>query len=134
MLPFCPKLLNAICANGWPNGLLTMPTTSVPIQNAIVITTAQPVTVAVSNDDTMANGTAFAALLASSAIVADDSKPDTTHTGVRKHNMNAHPSFVQKPVFSKSPNTKEASFFRDEGVPAARAMMRASSMANWSTM
>jgi hypothetical protein len=66
------------------------------------------VKVAITKEDSMANGTAFAALEASSAIVADDSKPakrinktsekiitkyllDTTQTGVRKQNMNAQP-------------------------------------------
>jgi hypothetical protein len=90
-LPFFPKLLNAICAIGCPNGVVTMPITSVPMQNATVIMTAQPVIVAVTREETIAKGTAFAALEASSAIVAEDSKPETTQTGVRKESMNAHP-------------------------------------------
>lgn len=91
MLPFLPRLLNAICAKGWPKGLDMTDRMSEPMQNAIVMMTAQPVTVAVNREDSMANGTAFAALDASSAIVADDSKPETTHTGVRKESMNAQP-------------------------------------------
>src|ERR1700712_342860 len=100
------------------------------MQNAIVMMTAQPVTAAVNREESIAKGTAFAALLASSAIVADDSKPDTTQTGVRKESIKAQPLFGQKPVFSKSPNTKLAVFFRFDGVPAARAMMMARSMPN----
>ncbi len=46
-----------------------------PIQKAMARMTAQPVKVAVTKEDTMANGTALAALDASSAMVADDSKP-----------------------------------------------------------
>jgi hypothetical protein len=49
------------------------------------------VIVAVTRDETIANGTALAALEASSAIVAEDSNPDTTHTGVRKDSMKAQP-------------------------------------------
>ena len=64
--------------------------TSDPMQNAIVIMTAHPVIVAVISDDTIANGTAFAALLASSAIVELLSNPDTTRTGVKKLIINAH--------------------------------------------
>ena len=113
---------------------MTSPITSVPMQKAIVIMTAHPVTVAVTKLETIANGTAFAALLASSAIVALLSNPDTTQTGVRKLIINAQPLFVQKPVLLKSVNTKLAEFLSSEGVPAARAMMRASSMANWMNM
>jgi hypothetical protein len=43
----------------------------------------------------LAKGTAFAALEASSAIVADDSKPETTQTGVKKLNIKAQPLSVQ---------------------------------------
>jgi hypothetical protein len=96
--------------------------------------TAHPVIVAVTSEETIAKGTAFAALLASSAIVALDSKPDTTHTGVKKLNINAHPLSGQYPVFSKSENTKLAEFLRFDGVPAARAIMSASSMPNWRKM
>lgn len=46
-----------------------------PIQKAIGRITAQPVKAAIIKEDTMANGTALAALEASSATVADDSKP-----------------------------------------------------------
>ena len=67
--------------------------TSLPIQNAIVIIKSHPVNVAVTSEESMAKGTALAALLASSAIVAEDSNPETTHTGVRKESMKAHPLF-----------------------------------------
>lgn len=134
ILPFFPKLLKATWANGCPNSDVTIAMTSGPIQNAIVIMTAQPVIAAVINELNIANGTALAAFDASSAIVADDSKPDTTHTGVRKHIINAQPSLFQKPVFWKSANTKLALFFSSEGVPAASAMINARSMANWMNM
>jgi len=111
-----------------------MPMTSVPMQNAIVMITAHPVTAAVTREESIANGTAFAAFDASSAIVAEDSKPETTHTGVRKLSMNDQPFEVQYPVFWKSENTKLALFLSSEGVPAARAMMRARSMPNWMKM
>lgn len=107
-----------------------MSITSGPMQKAIVMMTAHPVTVAVTSEDTIANGTALAALLASSAIVAELSKPETTQTGVRNESIKAHPLFDQKPVFSKSVKTKLAEFLSSDGVPAARAMMRASSMKN----
>ena len=108
--------------------------TSLPMQKAMVMMTAHPVTVAVRREDTIANGTAFAALLASSAIVAEDSNPETTQTGVRNDNINAHPLFHPKLVFSKSANTKLALFFNSLGVPAASAIIRASNMANWMNM
>jgi hypothetical protein len=41
--------------------------------------------------------------------------------------MNAHQLFVQNPVLLKSVNSKLAEFLSSEGVPAARAMMNASS-------
>jgi hypothetical protein len=107
-----------------------MEITSVPMQNAMVITTAHPVTEAVTREDIIAKGTAFAAFDASSAIVAEDSKPDTTQTGVKKLIIKAQPLFVQKPVFSKSAKTKLAVFFSSEGVAAANEMIRASSMAS----
>lgn len=134
ILPFCPKLLNAICASGCPSGDVTIPITSGPIQNAIVIITPQPVIKAVTREDTIANGTALAAFEASSAIVADDSKPDTTQTGVKKDSINAHPLLVQNPVFSKSANTKLAEFFNSFGVPAAKAMIRANNIQNCTMM
>jgi hypothetical protein len=46
---------------------VTSPITSVPIQKAIVIITTYTVIVIVTKLETIANGTAFAALLASSA-------------------------------------------------------------------
>jgi hypothetical protein len=61
------------------------------MQNAIVMMTAHPVKHPVTRDDSIANGTARAAFEASSAMVADDSKPDTTQTGVKNESMNAHP-------------------------------------------
>jgi len=76
------------------------------MQNAIVMMTAQPVIVATTKEEIIAKGTALAALLASSAIVALLSNPETTQTGVKKLSMNAHPLFGQKPVFSKSAKTK----------------------------
>ena len=111
-----------------------MEITSEPMQNAIVMMTAQPVTVAVTKELTIANGTALAALLASSAIVALLSNPLTTQTGVKKLIMNAHPLFDQKPVFSNSVKTKLAVFLSSFGVPAAREMMSARSIANWMKM
>lgn len=107
---------------------------SEPIQKAIVMITAQPVTAAVQSEETIAIGTAFAAFEASSAIVADDSNPETTHTGVRKHIMNAHPSLVQNPVFWKSEKTKLALFFNSLGVPAAKEIMSARSIASCTKM
>jgi hypothetical protein len=98
------------------------------MQNEIVIITAQPVTAATSKLLTIANGTAFAAFDASSAIVADDSNPDTTQTGVSRDIINAQPLFVQNPVFSKFVKTKAAEFLYSLGVAAAREMMSASSM------
>jgi len=134
ILPFFPKLLNAIWANGWPKVVVTIAIGSGPIQKAIVIITAHPVTAAVTREDTIANGTALAAFEASSAIVADDSNPETTQTGVKKLNMKAHPLFGQNPVFSKVPKTKLALFFSSRGVPAASAIINARSMANWRNM
>ena len=117
-----------------------------PIQKAMAIMTAHPVNVAVTKEETMANGTAFVAAEDSSAIVAEDSKPETTQTGVRKESMKAQPLeifstraieliretyvFGQNPVFCTSVKTKLAEFFSSSGVPAARAMITANSIAN----
>ena len=76
-----------------------MLTASGPMAKAIAIMTAQPVIVPVTKEETIAKGTALAALEASSAIVAEDSKPETTQTGVKKESMKAQPLFGQKPVF-----------------------------------
>ncbi len=62
-----------------------------PMQNAMAMMTPHPVKRAVTRDDTIAKGTAFDALEASSAMVADDSNPETTQTGVKKHIIKAHP-------------------------------------------
>lgn len=91
MLPLSPRLLNTIWAKGCPSGEVTRLIASWPIQNAIVMISAHPVTAPVTRDETIANGTAFAAFEASSAIVAEDSKPDTTQTGVKNDSMKAHP-------------------------------------------
>jgi hypothetical protein len=92
---------------------------------AMVMMKAQPAMRAVTSDDTIAKGTALAAFDASSAIVADDSKPETTQTGVRNESINAQPLLGQKPVFEKSEKTKLPEFLNSEGVAAARAMSRA---------
>lgn len=134
MLPLLPKLLNAIWARGCPRVVVTIAIASGPMQNAIVIITAHPLNKAVTSEETIAKGTALAAFEASSAMAAADSKPETTQTGVKKHIINAHPLLLQKPVFSKSTNTKLAVFFSSLGVPAANAMMNARSIANCTPM
>lgn len=96
MAPFFPKLFKHICAMGCPNGLVTSAITSEPMVKAMEMTTPMPTNNATTSDDTIAKGTAFAAFEASSAIVADDSNPETTHTGVKRAIMKAHPLFNQK--------------------------------------
>jgi hypothetical protein len=91
MAPRSPRLFRAIWAKGWPRGEEMIERGSGPMQNAMAMITAQPVKVAVTREETMAKGTALAALDASSAMVAEDSKPETTQTGVRKESMNAQP-------------------------------------------
>jgi hypothetical protein len=91
ILPFVPRLFRAIWAIGCPRGVVTIEMTSWPMQNAIVMITAHPVKHPAKRDDSIAKGTARAAFEASSAIVADDSNPDTTQTGVKKESINAHP-------------------------------------------
>jgi hypothetical protein len=89
MDPFLPRLLKTIATMGCGAEIILR--TSVPIQKAMVMMSAQPVNSATTKEDIMANGTALVAFEASSAIVADDSKPETTQTGVKKHNMKAQP-------------------------------------------
>lgn len=72
-LPVSPRQLSRICAIGWPRSESTMELTSEFIVKAMTITTAQPVAAAANSEEIMANGTAFAACDASSAIVAADS-------------------------------------------------------------
>ena len=81
---FFPKLLKKIAAMGCPMSLFNNASISVPMQKANAILTAHPRTPEIAMAPTIPQGTAVAALEASSLICTAESKEQMVQRGDKK--------------------------------------------------